>query len=448
MAKATKNGKTPLQRLIYAICLLPVIAVLWATSKSPLQSDAALITTLGFLLIAGTILAELVEILGIPHLTGYLLAGVFAGPHVLRVIDVVTVKRLAPVNTLALALIALAGGVELRWDHLKQGARSLAVATGIHSALGTIVCAGTFFVLRPFIPFVRDMTGTQLAAVALLWGVFAVSRSPSATLAILAQTRARGEVARFALAFVMSSDVVVILLMALATMIARPMLEPGAPFSLDAFRTLGHEVLGSVAIGTTLGLLLVLYLRVVGTQLVVVLVALGFGASEVLDYLRFDPLLTFLVAGFIVQNLSSQGPTFLRAIEDMGAIVYVVFFASAGADLDVPLLVALWPVALALAASRAAVTFGAARLSSAIAKDSPALSRWSWTSLIAQAGLTQGLAGLVAREFPSFGEPLRALVMATLAINAVIGPILFKLALDRASESRAAIPALAEPLEA
>jgi Kef-type K+ transport system membrane component KefB len=424
------------------LCLFPVIGIFYASSLSNIGGDAAVITALGFLLLAGTILAELVEILGLPHLTGYLLAGIFAGPHVLRVIDPITVKRLAPVNTLALALIALAGGAELNAEHIRRGVRSLLIATGIHSVVGTITCGAVFFLLRPFIPFVRDMTALQLLAVALLWGVLAVSRSPSATLAILSQTRAKGEVARFALAFVMSSDVVVILLMALASMIARPLLEPSAPLSFDAFRTLGHEVIGSVSIGTTLGVALIIYMRVSGKQLPVVLVALGFGASEVLNYLRFDALLTFLVAGFIVQNLSQQGPKFLRGVEDMGAIVYVVFFASAGADLDVPLLVALWPVALALALSRGLVTFASARVSSRIARDPAVLKQWGWTSLIAQAGLTQGLAGLVEHEFPAFGTPLRGLVMAVLAINAIIGPILFKLGLDRASETQDALPAL------
>jgi hypothetical protein len=127
----------------------------------------------------------------------------------------------------------------------------------------------------------------------------------------------------------------------------------------------------------------------------------------------------------------------------MGSIVYVVFFATAGADLDVPLIVSLWPVALLLAAVRGAVTFGAARTASAIAKDEPALARWTWAPLLAQAGLTQGLANLVAREFPGFGPPLRALVLATLAINAIVGPIAFKLALDRARESREGAPPLA-----
>ena len=76
------------------------------------------------------------------------------------------------------------------------------------------------------------------------------------------------------------------------------------------------------------------------------------------------------------------------------------------------------------------------------------LRTWGWAPLLAQAGLTQGLAGLVEREFPAFGAPFRALVIATLAINAVIGPIFFKLALDRTNETRSGIAPLSESDEA
>lgn len=450
VVSSAARTKSPVDRVRYAVCLLAVVGVFYVSSVlgPSVHGDAALIGAIGFLLLSGTLLSELIELLGLPHLTGYLLAGVLAGPHVLNMIDAATVRRLAPVNTLALALIALAGGAELRLDQLRKGLRSLLVATGIHSTLGLLLGAAAFLAVRSFIPFARDLSWKAACAIALLWGVLAVSRSPSATLGILAQTRARGPLATFALAFVMSSDVVVILLMALAMMFAKPLLEPGSALSFTAFHALGHEVVGSISIGTTLGLLLAIYLRLIGRQLIVVLVALGFGASEVLHYLQFDPLLTFLVAGFVVQNLSKQGDKFLHAIEDMGAIVYVVFFASAGADLDVPLLVDLWPIALALAATRGAVTIAGARASSWIAKDELKLRAWSWAPLIAQAGLTQGLAGLVEREFPTFGAPFRALVIATLAINAIIGPILFKLALDRSNEARSAIAPLSESEEA
>jgi hypothetical protein len=126
----------------------------------------------------------------------------------------------------------------------------------------------------------------------------------------------------------------------------------------------------------------------------------------------------------------------------MGAVVYVIFFATAGAELDIPLLRDLWQLALLLGAVRMIVTFAAARVSSRLAKDSPLLEKWAWTSLVAQAGLTQGIANVVERDFPSFGAPFRSLVFANVAINAIVGPVLFKLGLDRTGETKGQAPAL------
>jgi len=44
---------------------------------------------------------------------------------VLRLVDEHTVKSLSPVNTLALSLIALAGGAELDLETVRKGAKSL-----------------------------------------------------------------------------------------------------------------------------------------------------------------------------------------------------------------------------------------------------------------------------------------------------------------------------------
>ena len=433
-------------RALDAMGLAVLFAILYgATRLAPdMSGTPSLLASLGFLLLAGTLMSQLIEVLRVPHLTGYLLAGILAGPHVLHLIDTASVKALAPVNTLALALIALAGGTELRIDQLRKGIKSLVVSNVVQTVSIIVIIGGVFILARPLLPFTAGLTFSGLVAAALLWGIIATSRSPSATLAILAQTRARGPLASFALASVMLSDVVVILVLAGGMMIARPLLEPGSTLSLDAFRALGHEIIGSVSIGTMLGLLLAVYIKLSGRQLMVVIVAVGFGATETLHFLQFDPLLAFLVAGFVVQNLSKQGEKFLHAIEEMGGVVYVVFFAIAGADLDIPLLKSLWPVALLLGGARAIVTFSAQRVSAAIAKDTPLLRGWAWTSLVAQAGLTQGLGGVVEREFPAFGGPLRALVIANVAINAIVGPILFKLALDRAKETKAPTASLGD----
>jgi Kef-type K+ transport system membrane component KefB len=393
------------------------------------------VAAVGFLLLAGTLASELVEAVGLPHLSGYIAAGVIAGPHVLKLLDHEVVERLSPVNTLALSLIALAGGAELKLDLVKRGLRGLVWATLVQSVVVLLVMTGVFVALHRVIPFAQGLTLGALLGVGLLWGTLSVSRSPSAVLGILAQLRPRGPLTDFSLTFVMTSDVVVVVLMAGMLAVAGPLIDPGATFTLSAFGDLGHDLLGSVALGTTLGLLLAAYLRLFGKYLLLVFLLLGFGMSELLYYLRFEPLLTFLTAGFIVQNLTDQGEKLLHAIEKTGSVVYVVFFATAGAELDIPLLRSLWPVALTLAASRALATALAARVASRLADDPPMVRTWGWSGLVSQAGLTLGLSVIIEREFPAFGKDFRSLAIATVALNEVAGPVLFKLALDRAGEA-------------
>jgi len=425
-------------RLAHGILLLAFVGLLLFVTRRVPEVHGGLwtITAIGFLLLAGTLTSELIEPLGLPHLTGYLIAGIASGPHVLRLVDEQTVKSLSPVNMLALSLIALAGGAELDLATIRKGTKSLVWATIVQCVLVLALMSGLFFAAKPLIPFTRSLGPGALLGVALLWGALAVTRSPSATLGILSQTRAEGPLANFTLAFVMASDVAVVVLVATAMAIARPLIDPAATFTFDAFVTLGHSLFGSVALGTTLGLFIATYLKLVNRQMLVVLLILGFGASTVLDYLQFDALLTFMVAGFIVRNMSNQGHKFLSYIGQTGTVVYVVFFATAGADLDVPLLRGLWPVALILAGARSLVTWGGSLVSTRLANDPPVLRRWSWSGLVSQAGLALGLSTIVAREFPGIGTPFRALAVATVAVNEMLGPVLFKLALDRAGETR------------
>jgi len=442
-ASAPKSVGT---RIVQATMLVVLFALLWAATRAMPNTAGELgaIAALGFLLLVGTLASELLEPFGLPHLTGYILAGVLAGPHVLHLLDHHTVERLGSVNSLALALIAFAGGAELKLEMLRRDLRSLAWATSIQTVVVLVGMAVVFIALQPFIPFVAGMPLMALLGVGLLWGVLAVTRSPSAVLGVLAQTRASGPLTNFTLGFVMSSDIVVVVLLALVMGVVRPLMDPSEAFSLARLEVVGHELLGSVALGTTLGLLIAAYLRLVGTQLVLIFVALGVGASEIIQYLHFEPMLSFMVAGFVVQNLSKQGEKFLHAVESTSGIVFVVFFATAGAHLDIPLVKQIWPVALLLCAARAGITYGASRLASRIAHDPPLIRKWGWAPLVSQAGLTLGIAATIERSFPSFGEGFRALAVATVAINEMVGPVLFKRALDKAGESATTEPVRAD----
>ena len=425
-------------RVVQALALAVTFGLLFAATRltPELEGTLGTVAAVGFLLLAGTLMSELLETIGLPHLSGYLLAGIIGGPYILHLVDHHTVERLSPVNTLALSLISLSGGAELRMATLREVAKSLGYAMFVQSAVVWTVMSAVFLAASRFIPFVADLSFAELFGVALLWGVLSISRSPSACMGILAQTRAKGPVATFSLAFIMASDVVVVVLLAVALMIARPLITGTGGFSMQDVEVLGHELVGSIAFGTTLGLALAAYLKLVGGRgLLLLLLAIGFALSDFLRYVHIDPTLAFLTAGFVVQNLTAQGPKLLHAIEQTGSVVFVVFFATAGAHLNVPLLKQMWPIAITLCVLRAVSTYGAARLSSRLAGDVPTVRAWGWSSLVSQAGFALGLANVIARTFPTIGVGFQALAIASVAINEMIGPVLFKLSLDRAGET-------------
>ena len=64
------------------------------------------------------------------------------------------------------------------------------------------------------------------------------------------------------------------------------------------------------------------------------------------------------------------------------------------------------------------------------------LTKLGWTPLVSQAGLALGLASVISAMFPVLGLPFQSLAIAVVAINEMVGPVLFKWALDRAGETK------------
>jgi len=60
---------------------------------------------------------------------------------------------------------------------------------------------------------------------------------------------------------------------------------------------------------------------------------------------------------------------------------------------------------------------------------------------VSQAGVTLGLATIVAAQFPDWGGRVRTLIIALTGLHVLIGPILLKASLHRAGEIPAFMPA-------
>ncbi len=217
-------------------------------------------------------------------------------------------------------------------------------------------------------------------------------------------------------------------------MIGRTAFDPAAHISLHEVTDLGMEIFSSVAAGTAFGLGIAFYLWAVRREQLLFTIVVAYGITAFCQYFHYDTLLVFVVAGFVVMNLTREGPHLLHTTESAGSAVMVVFFATAGAGLDLSALQRTWPIALALAFGRVGFTWLGCQVGHRIAKDPEPVRRYAFTSFISQAGVTIGLASIAAATLGAPGVELKALVIAVIGINELIGPLMFKLGLTKAGE--------------
>jgi Kef-type K+ transport system membrane component KefB len=338
------------------------------------------------------------------------------------------------VNGLAVALIAFIAGLELNFGRLKA---RLALFAAYGGTIIAVAFAGLFVVIFAswtWLPIAPDVTGTHRVALSLVLTTLLVSFSPTVTIAVITESRARGPLSELVLALVVLGDLALIVFFTLAMQFARTA-TGGALDDVDLFARLAWEIFGSVAFGALIGAGFALYLRAVGRELTVVLLAVCVLITGTARWLHFESLLVALAAGLVVENIAPlRGDKLRDAVENGALPVLVVFFVGAGAALHLDALRVLGPIAVLLAVVR----FMWIRLASSVAARvthlEDALAKRAWKGLISQAGVTLGLTTIVAAEFPGWGTAAQTLLVAMIALHEVAGPVLFRAALAEAGE--------------
>jgi Kef-type K+ transport system membrane component KefB len=397
-------------------------------------AGSALIS-LSCLIVGGVLVGELAARWRLPRITGYLVLGMLAGPYALGLETAADARFLHLFQELALGLIALTAGGELRWRGIRRRAGPLTAITVGHVLGIWIVVAGAVWLGLAAVPFLGPLTAAEAVVAATLLGVIAVAVSPSTTIAVITETRARGELTDIVLGVTVLKDVLVLLLFAWVYAAARAVLG-NQPLDLSLVRAVGIEIGLSLVVGCGLGLVLGVYLAKVGRHLELTVLALALVSVELGRTAPVEHLLMSMAVGFVVRNLfgrSSAG--FLNALERSSAPVYVVFFALVGAGLDLAVFRVVWLSAALYAAVRLAAVWLLTRLPARVAGAGPAVVRWAWQGFIAQAGLSLGLAARIGREFDGFGERLATVVVAAVVVNQLVGPVLWARALVSSGEA-------------
>ncbi len=424
-------------RRLVVLLLLVGGAVLLEPLRAPTEGVIAprSLFLFGILLLTADTFGALAHDLRVPRLLGYLVAGLALGPTIAGIVPAGVLQDLSMMKRLAVGLIAVLAGAELRIADLRQRGRTIALIVVLQTCLVLAAVTATTVLSSRWIPFLDGLSSSSMFFVALLFAVMLTVNSPMVTLALLTETGAKGPLSRTTLGVVLVADVVVILLFTASFSLAQASLEGGTAGAVGIMGQLLWEVLKAILAGVVIGGIMSLYLHFVKRELVVFVVVVVFAAAGAAEALHFELLLSLVIAGFLVENVAPvRAEPLIETLHQAAVPVFVVFFAMTGAELRVEEFAGFWPIVVALVLVRLAALFGSGRLAGQWAGAEPVVTKYGWTGLVPQAGVALGLATTVADRLPAIGLSIQTLTVGIIAINQALGPILFRRGLEQAGE--------------
>ena len=401
---------------------------------------------LSIALFAGLIMSRLTKVWNLPAVTAYLVAGILIGPYCLGQLDIPgigfisadNVKAFDIISDVALGFIAITMGNEFRLESLKKTGKQATVIAIFQAITATAFVDIALIALHFIIPDELPIS----AAITL--GAIATATAPAATLMVIKQYKAEGPVTNILLPVVALDDVVGLIVFAISFGIAKA-LEQG---HLDMVSVLVNpliEVFASLLLGALLGLVYTFIERFFHSRSKRMSISVGFvflavGLSMMEFHIGsvtigFSSLLVCMMMGTIFCNLCDFSEELMERMDRWTGPVMVLFFVLSGAGLELSVFthwqIVLIGVVFILIRSLGKI-FGAS-VSSRFMKCEPTVQKYLGITLLPQAGVCLGMS-LVAMELGETGILIRNISLFAVLIYELVGPLLTKIALDKAGE--------------
>ncbi len=400
------------------------------------------LTSLGLILLLALLAGHLVRVLRIPEVTGYILAGVALGPSMLGWLTQDDLVALGVLGEIALGLILFAVGSVFELKLFRRIGRQVIIVTLIESILAaTAVTIGMLVYHQPW-------------QVAFLLGAIAIATAPASTLMVIRECDSAGPLTDSLLGIIAVNN---LLCISVFTLVAAAIDLSGAfdgsgHLWATLYRsvfTLVWQLLGSAALGFLIGMLLAGWSSQVteGGEMLILLsgsILLTVGLSRMLD---LSALVASLAVGATMANLAKRSRSLFDTLAGTDPPFYAIFFVIAGAELDVRLVPAMGALGLVYVAGRAGGKFAGATAAAHVLRLPKSVRHYLGFGLLAQAGLAIGLTFSVNSRFETHAAVVSTVVLASVAVYEMIGPISTRFALVHAGEAGLAKPpASGEPL--
>jgi len=381
------------------------------------------------------LIKQLTGKVGIPIVTGYVLAGVVMGISLLRIFNQSILDRFEIVNDIALAIIGFSIGSELRKDVFKKLGKSIIIIAVFESIAAFLI---VFMVV-----WIYDPGRVYLA---LILGAVSSATAPAATVYVIQQYKSRGPLTSTILAVVGIDDAVALMIFVFASVIAGGILRSEHISMFSILITPLVEITLSVLLGALLGLGFTLLFRRVRypDDLLLGCSAFLLLCLGITQQFHLSGLLAVMSFGAVVANMNPMLTNRSgKILENISPLFFAYFFIFGGAHLDISLLPRVGILGLLYLVARLLGKMGGASLGALIGKAPAMVRKYIGFALIPQVGVAVALAILVRKEFGTGLYGPDGILLSTVVINVllfttvfteIIGPLLTKTALTRAGE--------------
>jgi len=400
------------------------------------------IFTVGIILFVGFLFGEIATKLKLPKVTGYIVGGILLNPGLLHFIPDDFTNHTDFITNLCLSFITFSVGGTLFFPHIKKLGKNILWITLCEAEFAFAAVAIGFFAVTPFFIHLPGATWlTVFIPVSLLIASLASPTDPSATLAVVHEYKAKGNVSSTILGVAAFDDALGIVNYSFAIAFAMVLISPNTagiqPFLLKTLLSIGGSVLLGAVFGFIFNAISVSVQREKEGVLIVLifaLLSLCFGTAATLG---MDQLLATMAMGAIVINFNKQRVKIFKIMERYTEeLIFVLFFTLSGMHLNFHILRGNLILVMLFFVFRTfgkiAGTFTGAFLS----KAPPKVRKYTAGGLIPQGGIVIGLALMMKQNssFDAFSDIVLSVIIGATVIHEIIGPILAEKVLERAGE--------------
>ncbi len=423
-----------------------------------------ILLALSIALLCGLMMSRLAKLVNLPAVTAYLVAGILVGPYLLGQLSTLIgidglgftaiekadggftsdyLHKFAILSDVALGFIAFAIGNEFRLSQLKKIGKQATIIGILQAVLTTLLVDIALIALHFIIPDVFPLEA------AIILGAIASATAPAATLMVVKQYKAKGPVTDILLPVVALDDAVGLLLFAVSFGVAKALMA-GAVSVVSVLVEPLLEIVLSIGLGALMGYLFSFCERFFHSRSKRLAVSVGFVLLTIaLSKMKFDiggvhigfsSLLVCMMLGTIFCNICDFSEELMDRVERWTAPLFVVFFVTSGAELDLSVFTNGWIVLIGaiFLISRSAGKYYGANLSARLAKCDDNIVKYLGITLLPQAGVALGMAEMVKSASEFAGTSIAGIVVSitlfAVLVYEIVGPALTKMALLKAGD--------------